>query len=457
MNIDGQHITIVGAGLTGSLLAVMLLQRGARITLLERLSDPRETETEAGRSINLAMAARGLRALKHVGLDEALSDLLCPMPGRILHDKSGDLTFQPYGSREIDINYSVSRAGLNKLLINAAESAGADLRFEQKCVGYDAQSNRLLMQDLRGEPLAYQLATQRIIAADGAGSPIRRSLRDQEIIDGSEQLLSHRYQEITIPATAHGGYAMPPEGLHVWPRGAYMLIALPNPEKDFTATLFMPETAMPEQPSFEWWRQSGKAAAFFAETFPDVPGLVPDLEQQLEQHPLGILGTIRCTPWHFGDRCLLIGDAAHAIVPFHGQGMNAAFEDCIVFDGLIDETEDWSQLFGRFSDARLPNADAIAEMALENYTEMRDVVRDAGFQLRKKLALHLEATCPTFFVSRYSMVMFHADIPYATAQQRGAEQDSLLRQWTTNKQSLEDIDLAACERYVVENLPPLRN
>ncbi|MEN7343015.1 MAG: NAD(P)/FAD-dependent oxidoreductase [Pseudomonadota bacterium] len=445
MKLDGQSITLLGAGLTGSLLAVMLSQRGARVTVLERMADPRGRDVSAGRSINLAMAARGMRALKMIGLEDRVVPLMCPMPGRILHRLDGSLQFLPYGTRPEDVNYSVSRRGLNELLLDAAEAAGATLRFNQRCEDYDAATHRLSITDTSGDPFRYELSVERVIASDGAGSPTRRALARQGVINTDESLLDHRYQEIVVPAM-DGDYAMDPRGLHIWPRGEHMMIALPNPERDFTATLFMPETADDDHASFQWWQDNTRAQAFLQVTFPDLVPLIENLSDQIQNHPLGVMGTVRCSRWHVDDRCLLIGDAAHAIVPFHGQGMNAAFEDCVELMKSIDNASEWGDAFSSFSAQRIPDTDAIAEMALENYREMRDTVRDPGFQLRKALALHLERECPEHFITRYSMVMFHAEIPYAVAQERGRIQEAWLRAQTDGMANFDEIDLDACVR-----------
>ncbi len=455
MNIEGQHITILGAGLTGSLLAVLLSQRDMRVTLIERQADPRLHTAAAGRSINLAMAARGLRALTRAGLADGISDLMCPMPGRMLHQIDGRTEFQPYSSNPDEVNFSVSRAGLNHRLLDAAEASGAELRFQQRCDDYDAASHTLLLTDLRGGEHQYQLRVERFIAADGAGSPVRRALQNVAGFEMREELLGHRYQEIDIPADDNGGYRMAPEALHVWPRGGYMLIALPNPEGDFTATLFMPEKSDDGSPSFEIWDDPAQAVDFITEQFPDIPPLVADLGEQVSKHPLGIMGTVHCNRWHHGDRCLLIGDAAHAIVPFHGQGMNAAFEDCVVLDQLLDEQQDWAGVFASFTEHRLANAEAIATMAMENYVEMRDTVRDPRFHLKKALAFALERNVPEYFVPRYSMVMFHADIPYAVALERGRTQAALLDRWTRQADRLDDIDIQRCIDELKEMLAPL--
>lgn len=444
MNVQGQSITILGAGLTGSLLAVLLSQRGLQVTVIERQPDPRRVDSYAGRSINLAMAARGLNALHLAGLSDAVRPLLCPMPGRMLHSKDGDLQFQRYSANEDEQNYSVSRAELNRILLDAAEHAGAVFRFEQRCTGYDPNTHRLQMSDERGAPAsAYELAVERVIAADGAGSPVRRAIGELPGYDFEESLLDHRYQEISIPPQ-DGAFALDPQALHIWPRGGFMLIALPNPGKDFTGTLFLAGHAPDAEPSFDWWRSPQRALDWFIGEFPDVPPLVDNLADQLQRHPTGVMGTIRCNRWNLDDRVLLIGDAAHAIVPFHGQGMNAGFEDCAEFVRMLDQSQNWRSLFDSFSAERIPNANAIAQMALENYIEMRETVRDPRFHLKKALAFALERRAPELFISRYSMVMFHAKIPYATALQRGQVQAELLNRWTEGQHDINDVNLTAC-------------
>ncbi|MEL7310526.1 MAG: NAD(P)/FAD-dependent oxidoreductase [Pseudomonadota bacterium] len=455
MNVRDQAITILGAGLTGSLLAVLLAKRGMRVLVIERQADPRVVDAYAGRSINLAMAARGLNGLQRAGLSDAVAPLLYPMPGRLLHAIDGALQFQPYGSSSHEINYSVSRAALNRLLLDAAEQAGAELRFGQRCVDYDPHQHKLVLEHQSGlPPYRYELQVERLIAADGAGSPVRRALGQLPGFEFEEALLDHLYQEIAIPP-ADGTFAMRADALHIWPRGGYMFIALPNPGGDFTGTLFMRKHAPADTPSFDWWSDQRTAHAWFAETFPDVPSIVPDLDEQLSNNPTGVMGTIRCNRWHLDDRVLLIGDAAHAIVPFHGQGMNAAFEDCAELDRLLETAENWRDLFARFSEARVPNANAIATMALENYVEMRDTVRDPKFHLKKALAFELERRLPESFIPRYSMVMFHAEIPYAVALARGETQSALLTRWTKDHDALDTIDLALCAQEAQQALPAL--
>jgi len=455
MRLHDEPITILGAGLTGALLAAILAQRGMQVEVIERQQDPRKVDAYAGRSINLAMAARGMNGLAVAGLTDAVAPLLCPMPGRLLHNTDGTQHFQPYSAHEHELNYAVSRAGLNAILLDAAEKAGAKFRFGQRCIDFVPMENRLTLEAAGADTShRYSLTASRLIAADGAGSPVRRALASMPRFDFEESLLDHLYQEIAIPPR-DGNFAMEAEALHIWPRGGYMFIALPNPERDFTGTLFMKAEGDADEPSFEWWQDPERAARWFATTFSDVPALVPDLADQLQNNPTGVMGTVRCNRWHLDDRILLIGDAAHAIVPFHGQGMNAAFEDCAAFSALLDTASDWRDLFQRFSTARVPNANAIADMALENYIEMRDTVRDPKFHLKKALAFELERMAPDQFISRYAMVMFHADIPYATAQERGRVQADLLDRWTSPHDELSEIDLNQCLREAREALPTL--
>ncbi len=450
--MKNKKIDVLGAGLCGSLLAVTLARRGYRVTLWERQQDPRKHRAEAGRSINLAMAARGIRALKHAGVFEPVEKLLVPMRGRMIHHPDGELEMQAYGARPDEQIYSVSRAGLNRILLDSAEHEhGVRIRFGHTAESFDPETLTLSMLDtdsgsrrvLRDRPL---------IAADGAGSAVRQAYGDDSRIAPSEELLPHGYKELTLPPGADGGFQLASDALHIWPRGGFMLIALPNPGGDFTLTLFLPNEG---EPSFATLEDPAAVKAFFEREFPDIVPLLPDLTGQFTANPVGILGTVRCRHWH--DRnVLLIGDAAHAIVPFHGQGMNIAFEDCRLLDEILASgASDWEDAFARFEALQHANGNAIADMALDNYVEMRDRVRDPQFVLMKQLAFELERRLPGHFIPRYSMVMFHAEIPYAVARQRGAEQAALLRELTANAARLEDIDIDAAVERVREALPPV--
>lgn len=446
-----RHANILGAGLCGSLLGILLAKRGYAVTIREARPDPRKVSQSAGRSINLALSARGIRGLRHAGIFERVEPLLMPMRGRMIHETDGSQHLLPYGQRPHEVINSVSRGELNKLLIDTAEEAyGVEILFEHAVSAWDPAEGKATIDSPEGR---YTLSPPGIIAADGAGSVVRRAYDDAGDIGPTDSLLPHSYKELTIPPKGEGEFHMDPGALHIWPRSDFMLIALPNPPGDFTLTLFMPNDG---DNSFAAIESESKAAAFFETHFADVVPLIPDLARQYADHPAGILGTVRCRHWHDGDKVLLIGDAAHAVVPFHGQGMNLAFEDCVLLDNIIADGEsDWGRLFERLEQEQLPNANAIADMALENYVEMRDTVRDPKFALRKQISFELERRMPDRFIPRYSMVMFHDEIPYAVAQQRGTVQEELLRDLTADVDEFADIDLDAAEARVRSVLKPV--
>lgn len=446
-------VTIVGAGLCGSLLAIMLARRGIKPTVLERRTDPRSTAVAAGRSINLALSARGIRALKHARVFKKVKPLLMPMKGRLVHQPGEQPELQPYGQRDNEIIYSVSRAELNKILIEAAESEHkVRIRFQQEAVKYYPAEAILRVRD-HEKSADYDVKTRPVIAADGAGSIVRRAYGDSEVIGASESLLGHGYKELTIPGGPDGQHRLDNDVLHVWPRGGFMLIALPNPGGDFTLTLFIPNTG---KESFAELDSEAKIAEFFTQHFADVVPLIDNLTETVNKNPVGILGTVRCKHWHDEGNVLLIGDAAHAVVPFHGQGMNLAFEDCVVLDQVLENPKaDWKTVFEVFEAEQLRNANAIADMALDNYVEMRDRVRDPKYVLRKSLAFELEKRLPKRFIPRYSMVMFHDEIPYAVAQERGAAQQKLLEELTADVETIGEIDIAHAVSVVEKRIAPL--
>jgi kynurenine 3-monooxygenase len=437
------RVAIVGGGPAGSLLAILLARRGVIPTVIER-SPPFAAGQAGGRSINLALAARGIAALRRAGIDAEVARLMIAMRGRMLHEPDGRQRFLSYGQRATEEIYSVSRAALNALLYEvAANRYGVQYRFGETCVGVDLTDGAPLIQAAEGS--TRRLDADVVFATDGAGSEVRRALADADEISATEDLLDHGYKELTIATQQDGGFALEPHALHIWPRGGFMLIALPNPDRTFTATLFLPHAG---EPSFAGIG-SNEVPAFFRREFADTVPLLPTLARDYVGHPTGHLGTVHCRPWSFKDRLLLVGDAAHAIVPFHGQGMNAAFEDCVALDELIGtHGYDWRAVFAAFETARAPNARAIAEMALGNYLEMRDEVRDAKFELRAALSFELERRFPGHWVPRYSMVMFHPEIPYAEAQRRGALQARILRELTAHAGSLADVDFARATELV---------
>jgi kynurenine 3-monooxygenase len=447
--LPGRAVNIVGAGLAGALLALLLARRGLTVNLYERRPDPRQAHPERGRSINLALAARGRRALEQAGLMQRVQPLLIAMRGRMVHERNGHASLQPYGQREHEVIWSVGRAELNRVLIEeAARHGSVSVRFSQRCRGADLVSDRLQLRDaLTGEDYQAELAPT--IATDGAGSAVRASLNAAGLVAAHDEWLDHDYKELTVSAALAAG-KLERHALHIWPRGGFMLIALPNTDGSFTATLFL---ARQGAQSFAALASADALHQFFRDEFADALPLLPDLAAQFAANPQGQLGTVHATPWHVGGQVLLLGDAAHAIVPFHGQGMNAAFEDCSVLDALIPEHADWHSLFAAFEQQRRPNAAAIAQMALENYIEMRDAVLDARFVRRKNIAMGLERRFPDRFIPRYSMVMFHPEIPYAEALRRGALQAQLLEELDPGSDAAPDARRA--EQLINERLPPL--
>jgi len=406
-------VNIIGAGLAGSLLAILLAKRGFKVTVYERRPDPRIQVVDGGRSINLALAARGIRGLNLAGVLERVMRFAIPMRGRMVHEHDGAAALQLYGVRPEEVIYSVSRAELNCALIEAAnEMPNVAFRFGQLCLGVAREKTVLEMRD-EGTGHIYHTEAQPSIATDGAGSPVRDSLVAREVAIVREEPLDHDYKELTVPAL-NGKPALEVNALHIWPRGGFMLIALPNSDATFTATLFLARTGAN---SFAELGSASAVDAFFSREFPSAKALMPDLTREFFEHPQGSLGTVYTKGWHLNGDVLLLGDAAHAIVPFHGQGMNCAFEDCAELDRLMDEHHSWSGLFEAFEHARRPNTDAIAQMALENYVEMREAVLDPGYRQRKAAMEALEKNDPNF-IPRYSMVMFHPEIPYAEAQRR---------------------------------------
>jgi len=446
-------IRIVGAGPTGTLLAILLARRGQQVELYEARPDLRQLPVGSGRSINLALADRGIHALKEAGVFDALGSALLPMRGRLIHYQNGGTAFQPYGQRPNEVIYSVSRHRLNQALIEiAAGRPGVQLHFQHRLEGADFAANTAQIRDLESDRVL-DVPMQPLLATDGAGSAVRRAMSAQKLIQAGEIDLEHGYKELSIPAGAQGSFRMADDALHIWPRGNFMLIALPNDDGSFTATLFLPKLGTL---SFASLLDADRVDEFLAHNFPDACELMPNALAEFSAHPVGFLGTVTAQPWHSEAQATLIGDAAHAMVPFHGQGMNCCFEDCVEFDACVERHASWEAVFAEFGAARKPNTDAIAAMALENYTEMRESVADPKFQLLQALSLELERRFPRRFIPRYSMVMFHHEIPYLTAQQRGALQSEILSDLTRGTVSaLSEVDFGRAEREILSRLPPL--
>jgi kynurenine 3-monooxygenase len=448
---SGEAVGIVGAGPTGALLAVLLKRRGMAVTLYESRSDPRGDSVDSGRSINLALADRGMHALECAGLLDAIRRLVVPMRGRFVHQADGSSGLQPYGRLPHEVIYSISRRELNKVLLDAAVGAGVDVRFQHRLEGADLATGTARVRDLdRG--LSVEIPMRPLLGADGAGSLLRRRLAALNMIESEDVPLEHGYKELSIAAGPGGSALLEREALHIWPRGGYMLIALPNQDGSFTATLFLPLQGIS---SFAALRSPQAIDEFLSASFADVRALMPDCVAEFQRHPTGFLGTVRARTWQAAGAAALIGDAAHAIVPFHGQGMNCCFEDCLEFDACLEGAASWAHVFTEFYARRKPNADAIADMALENYLEMRELVADPHFRLQQSLALELEQRHPRRFIPRYSMVMFHHEISYRTAQERGRVQAQILADLTRGATSLAEVDYARADRLIEALLPAL--
>jgi kynurenine 3-monooxygenase len=451
MNRQTQTITLIGAGLNGPLLAIGLVQRGFKVEIYERRADMRRVRVSAGRSINLALSTRGIYALKQAGLWEGMKNIIIPMKGRMMHAVGGEQTFQPYGKDESEVINSISRAELNMALMSAAEAAGVKIHFEMRCAGIDLKTGAIQIRDERNAENS-TVATDVVIGCDGSASAIRNEMLKLPRFNFSQQHLDYGYKELTIPAGAEGGHLFDKHALHIWPRGNYMLIALPNIDGTFACILFLPFEG---KDSFAELTTPHTAGDFFAHRFPDAAAPMPQLAENYFANPTGAMVTVKCSPWHASGRALLLGDAAHAIVPFFGQGLNCGFEDCAILLQLLDERgDDWERTFRDFEQLRKVNTDAIADLAIENFVEMRDRVADPRFLLRKKVELALEAKFPNLFVPKYSMVTFHR-VPYSVALARGAKQDRILDQLCDGIADVKDLDWERAEHFVRGELVPL--
>jgi len=429
-------VTLIGAGLAGSLLAIYLAKRGIEVDLYEARGDMRLEKVAAGRSINLALSDRGITALGHVGMDEYMLAEAVPMYGRMIHSVNGETKLLKYSGRDGEYINSVSRAGLNIALINEAEKYdGVQFHFNERCIGFDHKTGVAALSSGKS------VRSETLIATDGAGSAVRSAMLQGgvERFDLSQKWLDHGYKELHIPPSPDGGFLLDKNALHIWPRHQFMMIALPNFDGSFTCTLFLAHTAATH--AFDQLTDPDSVRDFFDREFPDALKLMPTLADDFFHNPTGNLGTIKCRPWNVGGRALLLGDAAHAMVPFYGQGMNCAFEDVRVLDSLIEKhTDNWQRVYTEFGELRKANADAICEMAEENFYEMRDATADPVFQRKRELETKLEHAYPDYF-SKYSMVTFREDLPYSVAKAKGNAQDRLLMQLCSEIENVDELDL----------------
>ncbi|HTA26977.1 MAG TPA: NAD(P)/FAD-dependent oxidoreductase [Bacteroidia bacterium] len=427
--MNEKPIAIVGAGLVGSLLGIYLSQRGYKVELFERRDDMRVGNMAGGKSINLALSDRGWKALKGVGIADEIMKIAIPMKGRMTHDVEGKTNFLPYG-KEGQAIYSVSRAGLNCLLMDLAEQKGSKIHFNKRCKSISLKEASLIVED----PVTKQenhFYASRIFGTDGAFSAARLQMQlSTDRFEYSQHYLDYGYKELHIPPTKNGEFAMDKNCLHIWPRGKFMMIALPNIDGSFTCTLFFPFEG---EESFSTLTTKESAKKFFDKTFPDAVPLMPTLLDDFSNNPSASLVTVRCFPWSVDDKMLLLGDAAHAIVPFYGQGMNCGFEDCTTLNEIMDkyltnphDEAGWKKVFEETEKLRKPNSDAIADLAVANFVEMRDLVTHPDFILQKKIEAYFSTKHPDKWLPLYSMVTF-SDLPYSYALERGRKQDMIMK------------------------------
>ncbi len=436
-------ITIIGAGLVGSLWAILLRKKGYDVEVFERRSDMRVSLASAGRSINLVITSRGLHGLDCAGIRDDVTALAVPVYGRMIHSVSGDQIYQAYGQAN-EFNLSISRDALNRFLISAAERAGVKFHFEHELESVDPV-RRTLSFTSTGAPKQVNYTV--LFAADGAGSRVRKALAKIESFAERTDWLEADYKELSLPLGLDLKPQLKTDALHIWPRGDHMMMALANLDGSFTSTLYFPKT------HFEKLRTPEAVEALFKAEFNDARPLMKNYVQEFLEHPQATLGTVRCSKWVFHDSIALMGDAAHAIVPFFGQGMNSGFEDCTTLFDLIDGKRDWPEILSEFERIQKPNADAIADMALENWVEMRDKVGDQAFLLRKKVDGALEARHPREYKSRYGLITYTL-VPYALAQKAGLSQNALLDELIGPARSLDEIDWTRAEELLRSHWQP---
>lgn len=415
------HIAIAGSGLVGALHAIYLKKRGFEVSLYERRPDMRNNRISAGRSINLALSDRGFKGLAGVGIDEAVRQISIPMYRRVMHDKEGNLSFQPYG-KDGQAIYSVSRGGLNCKLMDLAEASGVQIHFNHRCASVNLEEGSAVFESENGH---VEVKPEFLVGADGAYSEVRNEMEKRPWFNYSQYYIDYAYKELSIPPAADGTHQLEKNALHIWPRKDFMLIALPNLDGSFTCTLFFPKSG---PLSFDSLDTIDKAEAFFKEYFVDALALMPHFREEYAENPASAMVIVRCYPWTWNKKVMLIGDAAHAIVPFYGQGMNCGFEDCSVFDELLMQHEGtWRGLMEKYEQSRKPNGDAIAELALRNFIEMRDKVADPAFLLQKKIEARFNERHPDKWIPLYSMVTF-SHIPYHEALMNGDRQEGIMRE-----------------------------
>ncbi len=421
------NILIIGAGLCGSLLALRLAQRGYKVDVYESRPDLRKVDISAGRSINLALSDRGFKALRLAGVEAKAREICIPMNGRLIHDTKGNTFASNYSGRENEYINSISRGDLNGLLLTEAEKhQNITLHFNKKCTSVDIENTIAHFKDYNTNE-EFSVNADVIFGTDGAGSILRKSyyLERKFLFSYSQNYLTHGYKELEIPADKLGNHQISKDHLHIWPRGDFMLIALPNLDGSFTVTLFLSYDE--GEYNFNNLKTEAQITTFFEKEFPDALQLIPSIKEEFLNNPTGALGTVKCSPWSYKNNTILLGDASHAIVPFYGQGMNASFEDVAVFDAILDkDLESWEEVFKLYEKTRKKDTDAIADLAVDNFYEMRDHVANPLFKEKRKIEMDLEKTFSTEYFSKYSLVTFNAEIGYNEAMKKGRAQDKAL-------------------------------
>lgn len=440
-----EKMIVAGAGLVGSFLAIMLKKKGFDVCLVEKRADMRVHDENAGRSINLIATSRALNAFQKVGITDEVMKIVVPVTGRMMHSLEGELTYQPYGRDKSECNYSVSRSLLNKLLMDEAEKAGVEILFEQELERLDVENGVAHFSQK-------SLNFDRFFGADGAGSRTRKELlKLLPDVTESQDFIDSDYKELYMPAHEDGSYAMEKEALHIWPRGDHMFMALPNLAGSFTMTAYLPKVG---EHGFDQLTNEESIRDFFNKFYKDSVPLMPGFEQEFLENPQGRLGTVRVSQWNYKDKVALVGDAAHAIVPFFGQGMNCGMEDCAFLFDLIDQyKDDWDKIFTEYDRVQRPNGNAIADMALDNFIEMRERVGDEKFLLKKKVEHLIENEFPNDYRSRYGMVTYTL-IPYARAQEAGEIQNDILNELTETMTSMDDLDLSKAKNLIADKFTP---
>lgn len=448
-----KKVIVVGAGLVGSLFAIFLKEKNFDVEVYERRPDMRKVIIDGGRSINLVVTEKGIHPLKEIGLWKDVEKLTIPVKGRMIHSREGATTYQAYSKDNSECNYSVSRGELNKFLIETAEKKGIKFHFNHNLVEMDLEKSQLTFESENNSSV--DVAFTQVFGADGSGSATRKEMirnTHEELIDGEElaQPLGASYKELFMPAKGDGAYALEKNALHIWPRGNYMLMALPNLDGSFTMTLYLPENG---DPSFTHLKSEEDVKKLFEKDFKDSLPIMPDLIKDFFENPEGKLATVRCFPWFYKDKVLLIGDAAHGIVPFFGQGMNAGFDDCSLLNRLMSSESDWGKIFESFNSIQKKNGDAIADMAIENFVEMSEKTGDPSFLLKKEVEAKIGCEFPSEYLSRYSMVV-HTTIPYSTAQEAGEIQEQILEELCRDIDSADKVDLKRAKVLIKEKLSP---